>query len=124
MSSTSESSSDDDDRGQGHSDNEGSGSDQAGHNRDQDSAVMVRVTSVSPVTMVKTERMTGGTMTGLSSMTTLLAVPWISKLHLCPSHEAGSMTRDCSKCSAALTSLFLASVQITNSAFTPGFVCV
>jgi hypothetical protein len=86
--------------------------------------VMVRVTSVSPVTMVKTERITRGTMTGATSMIALLAVPWISKIHLFPSHEAGSMTRDCSKCSAALASLFLTSVQITNSAFTSGFVCV
>ena len=105
MGSTSESSSDDErDRDHGDSDNEGSGSDQPGHNRNHDSD-----DGLSDLNDVSSEDSDSGEDAreqvddpDLNDNTDTRGVD-LSKLHLCPSHEAGSMTRDCAKCSAALS---------------------
>ena len=107
MSSTSESSSDDErDRDHGNSDNEGSGSDQPGHNRNHDSD-----DGLSDLNDVHSDHANSGSgedareqvdEADLNDNTDAGGMD-LSKLHLCPSHEAGSMTRDCAKCTAALS---------------------
>ena len=90
MSSTSESSSDDDRDRQGFLDNDGSGSDQSGRNPNPDSDGLSDLDDVTGDHDERDLNDNDGRDVDLS------------KLHLCPSHEAGSMTRDCGKCYAAL----------------------
>ena len=98
MSSSSELSSDDD-REQGYSDNGGSGSDQAGHNLNHDSDGLSDLGGESGDEDHNDHNDGGGR--DLNDDAEAGDVD-LSSLHLCPTHDAGSMTRDCSKCSAAL----------------------
>ena len=89
MSSSSEAS---DDRDHYYSDNEGSGSDNAGHNLSDG-----RSDNHSDSSSDDSEHNDVNDNLAAGSNVDL------SKLHLCPTHKAGSMTKDCPKCSAALS---------------------
>ena len=92
MSSTSESSSDDDRDRRGFLDNDGSGSDQSGRIPNPDSDGLSDLDDVTGDHDDRDRDLNDNDGRDVD----------LSKLHLCPLHEAGSMTRDCGKCSAAL----------------------
>ena len=100
--SSSSSQSSDDDRNQGDYDNEGSGSDNAGHNPSDD-----HLSDLSDHDGDEDRDEDRGNddrgnddERDLNDNDTEVD---ISKLHLCTSHAAGAMTRDCSMCAAALS---------------------